>query len=82
MTQGTVVKAAVSVSGAEGMHAVKIRVEAADRHLDWFDTNLIVGQDPVQVEIPVAFNDPVGDYRIVVGDLFPGGTSETILKVN
>jgi len=82
VTQGTVVKAAVSVSGADGMHAVKIRVEAADRHLDRFDTNLIVGQDPVQVEIPVAFNDPVGDYRIVVSDLFSNENCETILKVN
>ncbi|MFZ0929919.1 MAG: beta-galactosidase trimerization domain-containing protein [Syntrophobacteraceae bacterium] len=82
VTQGTVVKAAVFVPGAEGLHAVKIRVEVGERHLDWFDRDLIVGQDPAQVEIPVAFNDPVGDYRIIVSDLFSNGTSETNLKVN
>lgn len=82
--QGTVVKAAVSVSvpGAEGMHAVKIRVEAGDRRLDWFDRVLIIGQDPARVEFPVAFNDPVGDYRIILTDLFSSGSSEAILKVN
>jgi hypothetical protein len=79
--QGSVLEANLSVRGAEGMHAVKMRIHAGDRHLEWYDKTLIVGQKPIRVEIPVALNDPVGDYRIILNDLFSNETNGTTLKV-
>ena len=80
--RGTVAGANISIPGAEGIHAFRIRVHTGDRHLDWFDRTVIVGQEPVRLEIPVAFNDPAGDYRIGLNDLFSNETTWISLKVN
>ena len=60
----------ISVPGSVGLHALKIRVSAGERLLEWHDRTLLVGAQSVRVEIPVAFNDPAGEYRIVFSDLF------------
>jgi beta-galactosidase len=67
---GTIVKADLSVPGAQGMHAVKIGVESGGRPQDWHERTLLVGITPIHVEIPIAYNDPKGDYRVTFTDLF------------
>ena len=69
---GRTAQATVSLPGAQGLHAVKMSVQAGGRHLDWQDRTLLVGTQPVTVDIPVAFNDPLGEYLIVFSDLFSG----------
>jgi len=78
---GMTAKVEVSVPGAEGMHAVKLGVQAGERHLDWHDGTFLVGSKPVTVEIPVAYNDPRGEYRIVFKDLFTGAAFSAGLSV-
>lgn len=56
-------------------------VEAGGRHLDWFDRIFLVSRDPATVVITVAFNDPAGNYRIIVSDLFPMEKGRPPLKL-
>lgn len=81
LRQGGVAIASLVVPGSEGMHAVRVTVEAGDRHLDWQDRTVIVGAKPVTVEIPIAFNDPVGDYRVTCTDLFSNEKKMVPFKV-
>jgi hypothetical protein len=36
---------------------------------------ILVGQKPVTVDIPIAFNDPPGDYEVDVTELFTNKTT-------
>ena len=54
---------------------MRIRAQAGDRPLDWLDQNIVVGREPRQIEIPVAYNDPPGEYEIRAVDLF---TNESV----
>ena len=79
--RGTVVRATISVPDAEGLHALRIRARAGDRRLEWLDQNIIVGRRPKTFEIPVAYNDPAGEYEIVAIDLFTDRPAKVILTV-
>jgi hypothetical protein len=78
---GRTAKADIFVPGAEGLHAVKMTVQAGDRHLVWHDKSFLVGSKPVSVEIPVAYNDPLGEYRVAFTDLFTNTTYTAKLSV-
>jgi len=38
---------------------------------------VIIGRKPVTVDLPIAFNDPTGNYKIIVTDLF---TQKSVIK--
>ncbi len=82
VTRGTVVTATLSVPDPVGLHAFRIRARVGDKPLDWLDQNLIVGQQPIQFDIPVAYNDPPGDYRIEAVDLFTNEPAVATMKVH
>jgi hypothetical protein len=42
---------------------------------------VLVGKEPVTVDIPIAFNDPPGDYEISVTELFSNKTVTKKLNV-
>jgi len=68
---GTVVRARLSVPGAAGKHAVRIRVTTPDgRRADWQDQVVIVSKEPAEVHLPIAYNDPRGVWVINAIDLF------------
>jgi hypothetical protein len=75
------VKATLSVPDAEGLHAFRIRARAGDRRLEWLDRNVIAGREPKTFAIPVAFNDPTGDYEIAAIDLFTDRPTKALLTV-
>lgn len=79
--RGQVARATISVPGAEGLHALRIRARAGEQDLDWLNRNLIVGREPVAFDIPVAFNDPVGEYEISAIDLFTNQPTTVTLTV-
>ena len=68
--RGTVATVRVSVPGAEGLHAFRIRVTNGREHLDWLDQIVIVGEEAAEFPIPVAFNDPTGRWQVEATDLF------------
>jgi hypothetical protein len=38
---------------------------------------IVIGREPVTIDIPIAFNDPPGDYEISITELF---TNKTVTK--
>ena len=70
VTRGTVLTASLSVPGAQGLHALRIRATVDGRHLQWLDQNVIAGQSAVEFDLPIAYNDPIGEYTISAIDLF------------
>jgi len=78
---GMTAKADISIPGAEGMHAVKMTVHAGDRQLEWHDRSFLVGSKPLSIRMPVAYNDPLGEYRVEFTDLFTNITYAAKLSV-
>ncbi|MBM3472675.1 MAG: hypothetical protein FJX75_05315 [Armatimonadetes bacterium] len=70
VARGEVAKATISVPGAEGLHAFRIRAQTAKEPLDWLDQNVLAGKQAASFDVPVAFNDPPGEYQISAIDLF------------
>jgi len=79
--RGQVASASISVRGAEGLYAFKLTGSAAGGEMDWLDQVVIAGAEPVQVSIPVAFNDPAGEYRITARELFSNQEFAATLRV-
>jgi hypothetical protein len=78
---GTVVKGSVCVTGAEGLHAFRIRGRVGDRPLEWLDRNVIAGQEPKAFDIPLAHNDPTGEYEMMAIDLLTEAPASVRLGV-
>ena len=79
---GTVVKALVSVPGAAGQHAVRIRVKTpSGRPADWHNQVVIVDGKGKNVLLPVAHNDPTGEWTITALDLFTDKATTTKLTI-
>ena len=81
MARGDVATVSISVPGATGLHAFRVTAQAGSTDLDWLDQVVIAGADPVQITIPVAFNDPSGDYKISALELFSNESFEATLRV-
>lgn len=80
-TRGKVLKVRISVPGAKCFCAFRIRVTANGQPLEWHDQNLLADQKPVTVEIPIAFNDPPGEYEVTAVDLFTNRASVVKLRM-
>jgi hypothetical protein len=69
----------LSVPEAVGLHALKLTATRPDgTPADYWEQVLIVGREPKEVLLPVAFNDPAGDYVLTVRDLFDRRTAHTL----
>lgn len=79
--RGSVVRAVLTAPALRGLQAVMLRVKAGERYLPWHDKVLLAGAQPVQVDLPIAYNDPKGEYRIVLKELFGGKETEYRLLV-
>jgi hypothetical protein len=55
---------------------------AGDEHLEWLDDVIVTGPEPVEIELPVAFNDPAGEYQIQAIELFTNDGPTATLRVN
>ncbi len=82
VAQGELVTASLSLPGSAGLHAVRVRVSTPDgRPADWLDKVLTVGRKPVELALPIAFNDPPGRWTIRATELFSGRSTEARLLV-
>ena len=79
--RGRVVTGSMSVPGAEGLHAFRIRVKVGNRALEWHDQNVIASVKPVSFVIPLAYNDPAGAYEVSAIDLFTNRPTTARLTV-
>jgi hypothetical protein len=75
---GEVAVAHISVPGAAGLHALKLRARSpAGEPIDDWEQVVIVGEQPRAIPLPVAFNDPRGTYTMSVTDVFTPETAVT-----
>ena len=69
----------LSVPEAAGLHALKLTAARPDgTPADYWEQVVIVGREPKEVPLPVAFNDPPGSYVLTARDLFDRKTAHTV----
>ena len=81
VARGQVANVSISVPGATGLHAFRLTAKAGSADFDWLDQVVIAGAQPVQIQVPVAFNDPTGEYQISARELFSNQSFEATLRV-
>ena len=72
----------LAIPNAAGLHALRIRAEtpSGDR-ADWLAKVLLVGKDPQTVTLPIAYNDPTGQWKIRIIDLYTQKAEQVVLTV-
>ena len=81
-TRGQVVRLTATVSGAAGLHAVRVRVKTpAGEIAEWLNRELMVDGRGQGCDLPVAFNDPTGDWTVEATDLYTEKTTTTGYRV-
>ncbi len=59
------------VPKAAGLHAVRLRATTPDgKPAEWLHQVVLVGGEPRPIPLPIAFNDPAGEWTIRAIDLF------------
>jgi hypothetical protein len=82
VSPGETLTAKIDVPGARGMHAYKVSaVSPWEREAEWMDQVLVVGKEGREVSIPVALNDPEGQWEFRLRDLFTGETTSAEYEV-
>jgi len=72
----------LEVPAAAGLHAVRLRATTPDgKPAEWLHQVVIVGRDPKEITLPIAFNDPEGKWEIRATDLFTEQTERLKLVV-
>jgi len=79
--RGTLAKGVASVPGAGGLHGLRVRVFTGGKELDWFQKTLVANGTGTTFELPLAFNDPAGTWKIRAIDVLTGLAAETALSV-
>ena len=71
VAQGELARLRLEVPGAAGLHALRLRAATPDgKPAEWLDQVILVGKEPKEVTLPIAFNDPPGKWEIRLIDLF------------
>ena len=76
--RGGVLRLTAAVPGADGLHAVRLRVQTPDRTpAPWLDRELMVDVKGTPCDLPVALNDPRGTWRVEATDVYTRATYHT-----
>lgn len=74
--RGAPLTVSVSIPGATGAHGVKLTLlEPGGREADWFREVFTAGTEAEEFFIPLAWNDPPGEWTIRATDVFSGETT-------
>ncbi|MCC7500123.1 MAG: beta-galactosidase trimerization domain-containing protein, partial [Bryobacterales bacterium] len=80
--RGEVVRATVNLAGTPAVHPVRLRVFTPNgRPAGWFDRTALVGRQPAEWILPLAYNDPVGDWTVRAVDLLTDRSVTARLRV-
>jgi len=80
--RGQVVRLTVTVPGAAGLHAVRVRVKTpAGQVAEWLNRELMADGQGQGCDLPVAFNDPTGRWTVEATDLYTGKTTTATYMV-
>jgi hypothetical protein len=82
--RGAVLSLTIRVPEAKGLHAFKLRACKPDGSAaDFWERVVLADAKPVEVGLPVAFNDPLGNWTITLTDAFGPETEQTLkVRVN
>ena len=79
---GETITARLQIPDAAGLHALRIRVETpAGEPADWLHQVVLAGRRTVEIPLPIAFNDPPGEWTIRAIDLFTDRAAIAALQV-
>jgi len=78
---GSVVPVRVSVPGASGLHAFRVKVLRGGKELTQFTRNLVAGSRPVDFVLPTALNDAPGPYVLQLEDRYTHKLSNAQLRL-
>ena len=78
---GNPVAVQISVKADAGVkpsrHGLRLEVSGPDEHvIPWYSQNLLGDEGRANANIPLAFNDPPGDYTVSVRDVMSGVTAQ------
>lgn len=79
--RGTTVRGSLVIPGLAGIHAVRLRAATGGKRLKWLEQNVLVDRAGAEVTIPIALNDPPGEWRIRALDLFTNKAATAVLRV-
>ena len=81
--RGEVASAGLRISDADGLHAVCLRATTSSgEEADWLNQVVPVDEEGADVPLPVALNDPTGDWKIAAEDLYTGKVVTAELQVS
>ena len=79
--RGTLARCTVASPGAGGLHAFRLAVSAGGKEMDCFQKKVVADGAGTTVDLPVAFNDPAGTWKIQAFDILTGQSATTSLVV-
>ena len=75
--RGAPIVAKVSVPEARGLHSIKFRAVMPDGSpAKFWDQSVVVGREPKTLLLPLAYNDPAGEWTLTFTDLFSKDTEQ------
>jgi len=79
--RGTPIRVKLSVPQARGLHCIELRARRPDgQPAQFWDQSVLVGRQTKEITLPLAWNDPTGEWTVTFTDLFNDET-EVVLKV-
>ena len=80
---GSPTEARVRMPRAAGKHAVKIRVTLPNGEpAEWLDQTVMAQRDAVPIWLPIAYNDPKGDWTVQAIELFSDVKAAKVITVH
>jgi hypothetical protein len=73
---GSLLRCTVTSTLSEGQQAVKVQVKLPDGSVaDWVSAVVVTDKQGVVVDLPVAYNDPLGTWTVIATELYTGTTA-------
>ena len=67
--RGSIVKGTMSLRSEDGVQTYRLSVRAGGQELPWLSRTVMVSGQPAGFDLPIAYNDPSGEYEILAIDL-------------
>lgn len=82
ISRGSTLKLKIRVPEARGKHSLQISAILPDGSVaEWFSEQLIADEEPGEIDLRIAHDDPTGIWKIRVRDLYTGTAIENSFEV-
>ena len=81
-TRGQILQFGIDVPGPAGLRALKLRMtDPAGEDAPWFARTLIIEKSQTQLDLPIAYNERKGNWKITATDLYTGSVGSAGFSV-